>query len=254
MAVDQNQDPTYQATAGDQVATPTNAPAPTLPAGWQAQGGMMYNPSIQLPAGVTSGAQIGRDVLPNYVNIKPLPQTQSILDAIYQGLRYGTPLPEGMTEHSLQAKGGISQQDQFGSYVPNAIQPSIPNTQFPTNPNPPMNTTQPVPGSPAPVNPNPAPRDYTGPQIGSTPPVPGQIPPEIHQSLQTIQNFLAANPHLAPALLGNIPQQTFQNSMASFAPQTQQGNKQKQKPQGALDLLRSIYGRGDTSNPTTQVR
>ena len=250
MAVDQNQDPTYQATAGDQAVTPTNAPAPTLPAGWQAMGnGMMFNPSIQFPAGVTSGAQIQRDALPSFVNIKPQPGYNDFVKANEAAWYSHTPLDWNYI-HSMGQK-------QNPANTVNGIPgtPTTPNTQFPTNPNPPMNTTQPVPGSPAPVNPNPAPRDYTGPQIGSTPPMPNtQFPPEIHQSLQTIQNFLAANPHLAPALLGNLPQQTFQNNIASFAPQTQQGNKQKQKPQGALDLLRSIYGRGDTSNPTTQVR
>ena len=101
---------------------------------------MMYNPSIQFPAGVTSGAQIQRDYLPNYVNIKPLPQTQAIQNALYMALRYGTPLPAGMTSHSLQAKGpGISRSAQFGGQPMNTTQPvpgypiHLPNTQLPTN-------------------------------------------------------------------------------------------------------------------------
>ena len=135
--------PTNQLQSGQQ--QPSTGTSTTLPAGWQKMGGMMYNPSIQFPAGVTSGGQIQRDYLPNYVNIRPLPQTQAIQNALYMALRYGTPLPAGMTSHSLQAKGpGISRTAQFGGQPMNTTQPvpgyptqlpnmQLPNTQFPTN-------------------------------------------------------------------------------------------------------------------------
>ena len=239
MAVSQNQDPNqlYQATAGDQVVTPTNTPAPT------------GNPNPMFTTDANGMKQWDPGSTAN-VSYPGLAIIKAMEDAWYSH----TPLSHEYV-NSTAKKGNIGMSGQF-ALPTNLTPPTTPNTQFPTNPNPPVNTTQPVPGSPAPVNPNPNPRGYTGTDIGSTAPMPQtQFPPEIHQSLQTIQNFLSANPHMMQSLLGSISPQTLQNNIAGFAPQPQATNtKQKQKPQGALDLLRSIYSRGDTSNPTTQVR
>ena len=114
---------------GPQQSTATGGGG-VLPAGWQAMGnGMMYNPNIQFPAGVTSGAQIQRDYLPNYVNIKPLPGYNDFVKANEAGWYGHYNLPWSYI-HAMSQK-----------QLPTGAYRGVPGGQ-------PMNTTQPVPGYP----------------------------------------------------------------------------------------------------------